>query len=128
MIDTINFTTNARFKPWVGDFSNLPINWFTNACGQLSTDHPTQTMALVCKPIDLRISRRGTTVTSVTVNLPKLLFGHNGRLIASKDQFNQTMDMLDWFLKQVLEPNSPNDGFIPGYTTSTPNCHFTRIE
>lgn len=128
MIDTISFTTNARFKPWLGDFTSLPIDWFASACGRLSNDLNTQSMALICKPIDLRIYRQGPTVTSVCVNLPKLLFGHNGRLIENKGQFELGMQWLDWILRQVLEPNWPNDGFIPGYTQSTPDGHFTRID
>jgi hypothetical protein len=128
MIDTISFTTNARFKSWLGDFTSLPLDWFASARGRLSKDLNTQSMALVCKPIDLRIYRQGPTVTSVGVNLPKLLFGHNGRLIENKSQFELGMQWLDWILRQVLEPNWPNDGFVPGYTHSTPDGHFTRID
>jgi len=127
MIDTISFTIDAHLRPDL-QLNALPIGWTANACGQMMNDHAFQKLDLVCKPIDLHIYGSARGFTSVRANLPKILWGHNGRLIKTEDELKVALQWLDWFLRSVMEPSEPNDGFIPGMSPMTAACHFTRID
>lgn len=128
MFDTIRFTISARLKPSFSVPNNLPEGWSADACGVYSNDSRFQKFRLECAPIGLRVWGDQFKITSVEVSLPRILFGHNGRLIQDEQSFIAAMVWLNYFLRSILDPLPPNDGLIPGLSARTPDCHFTRID
>ena len=128
MIDTIRFQTQAFLRPWLGTSANLLEGWIKHRFTKEFTHWTSESIVLECAKPDLRLHCTGQSVMTVSANLPKLLYGHNGRLIACEKEFQLAMQWLHWILAQLMTPAPGNDGVIPGWTQSTVGCHFTRID
>lgn len=128
MIDTLSFTTAGKLRPPFTDANAFPPPWKKQAVGEFMSDPDIQSYRLECKSIGLRLFFRNGHLTSIEVELPKLLWGHNGRLITTPEEFNNALAWLAEILTALLKPAFPNDGFIPGYSTITAQYHFTRID
>lgn len=127
MIDTIAFTTSACLLPRFRDITNLPIGWRAKACGELQDRHA-QKLDLFCEPIDLHLYGIASHLTSVRANLPKILWGHNARLIKSRQEFEKAMSWLKLFLVSIVAPLPPDTEIIPQQTSGISTNHYTRID
>ena len=128
MIDTIRFTISARLRPQYNAPDALPIDWRATACGALASDRSSQRLKIHCDHLGLRIFGCQSCFTSVEVSLPRIIWGHNGRLIKSDKEFGNALAWLQYLLGTILLPSLPNDGFIPGFTARTTGCHYTRVD
>ena len=128
MIDTICFTTSASLKRDFRVPDQLPKDWTAKACGAYTNDPISQKFILQCEPIGLRISGHQSHLTRVEVSLPKILWGHNAKLIKTGEAFTSALGWLNYILRSILDPLPPNVGLIPDSMASTPDCHYTRID
>jgi len=128
MIDTLSFTIDGRLRPDIAHLSELPNEWTVETRTTSQTNRTHETIALKCDAIDLMLFGRNDAFIAVRANLPKILWGHNGRLIKTEDELKVALQWLQWILTTVIIPNWPNDGFIPGMSPMTAACHFTRID
>ncbi len=128
MIDTVGFTIAGRLRSEYLGVQDLPRrDWIKKACGQLDSSGNATHSMLICKPLDLTIFGGGRGFNSVRANLPKLLWGHNGRVITTEAELKAAFQWLEYMLHLVLEPVFPNKAFVPGLP-DTVECHFTRID
>jgi len=128
MIDTISFTTAGTLHAPFNDPSALPPPWKAHAHGGFRRDPEVQSFKLECKSIGLRLFFRSGHLTSAEVDLPKLLWGHNGRLITMPSELNDAFAWLDAILKALLKPAFPHAAFIPGDSQTALTYHFTRVD
>ncbi len=129
MIDTLSFTVRASLRP--GILASLKGSLFwqvresTTHCSGRTNSYTT----LTCPPIALIIYvDGGAYVRSVSANLPKLLYGHNGRLIATEQQFTEAMNRLKTILEVNMQPDQFVAGIIPGWPNPVLGAHFTRVD
>ncbi len=128
MIDTIRFTARASIRAAFHDVHNLPFDWDSNETKRHDHQGDRAFTTIECSSVGLSIYVREDHYVTIDANLPKLLWGHNGRLIATQEDFEKAMQWLDYFLCQLLEPQFPDAGFIPGYGQKKTSGHFTRID
>jgi hypothetical protein len=127
MIDTIAFTISGHLRSEYDSIHDLPRAWKSKACGDLERDKEFQSVMLTCKPIDLTIFGSGRGFNSVRANLPKLIWGHNGRVITTEAELTLSFQWLEYLLGLILKPSFPNKAFVPGLP-DTPDSHYTRID
>ena len=128
MIDTIRFTARASIRAAFHDVHKLPFEWHSNESTQHDHRGDRASTTIVCSRVGLSIYAPENHNVRINANLPKLLWGHNGRLIVTQEDFERAMQCLDYFLCQLLEPQFPDAGFIPGYRQKKTSGHFTRID
>ena len=118
----------SQLWPELNVLSNLPKPWEAKAYGTFTGDRHTQEVTLICKPIGLRIFGNTTRFHAVEVSLPRILFGHNGRLIKNAKEFENAFACLEFVLNSLLTPLPPNTRLIPDGEKRTPDCHYTRVD
>ncbi len=128
MIDTVRFTISAALRPGLNILSNLPAPWKAKACGDYTDDLLTQEIVLICEPIGLRVYGNASRLNAVEVSLPKILHGHNGRLIKNAEELETAFAYLEYILASLLTSLPPNTRLIPVGKERTPDCHYTRVD
>ena len=122
MFDTVKTKTDRALKPKVleaieaGNGACRLDDWFFRNSATL--DHNDQHRTKLRgqhKPTGLVVQGYENVVELTTASLPTILFGHNGRLIRSPEQFAEAQRKL----KAILD----------GVTTArTPRCEYVRVD
>ena len=79
-------------------------------------------------PLGIRLSIRAGTVVKVEVDLPKLLYGHNGRLLKTQAELDRAFVRLKLALQTICVEAAPGHGYHPGDIEGDLQTHFTRID
>ena len=78
--------------------------------------------------LGIRLFVRAGMVVKVEVDLPKLLYGHNGRLIKTQAGLDCAFARLKRVLQTVCVQAAPNHGYHPGDMEGDSQTHYTRID
>lgn len=108
MIDTISYTCNIPFDPvCIEDLHNLFAVRNSSDGSNFKNGRTTNTQTWTWPLIGIRLwSTRPKTITKIECELPKLLYGHNGKLIRNQSDLDRALMRLDrvlYFLSHPLE-------------------------
>jgi hypothetical protein len=67
-------------------------------------------------------------ITKVEADLPKLLYGHNARLLKSQEDIDLAFFRLRQVLQSIAKPMGAWNGYFPGDNPAETSCHFTRVD
>lgn len=128
MIDTIAFTTAAALQHhWLQPSVPWP-DWKRKLTNDRSSKYESQSLTIYCGNLGINVFGSGIWIKSVRANLPKLLWGHNARVIQTEDQLELALSRLEHLMRLLATPLIPNDAIVPARKLRTVNCHFTRID
>jgi hypothetical protein len=78
--------------------------------------------------LGIRVLIHGGVITKVEADLPKLLYGHNGRLLKSQQDLNTALARLKGVLATISQGLSDRNGFFPGDVAGDLWTYYTRID
>ena len=78
--------------------------------------------------LGIRLFIRAGSVVKVETDLPKLLYGHNGRLIKTQAELDCASARLRQALQTVCHAAGPTVGFYPGEVAGDLQTHYKRID
>jgi hypothetical protein len=116
--DVLERAENLQFvtSHWIGKSKRHDGEYINIACG--APLHKYGTL------IFLRAMDGVTRLHEIQANLPKLLFGHNGKLIRSQEQLGLALSRLRWVASHFVAP-SDHSAILPGLGRGG---HITSIE
>lgn len=127
MIDTITFTSFLALLP-----SSQWIKGWRSWRPEGDSGQPFTGYERIVKHdllgIRLFVQAGSGIVVRVEADLPKLLFGHNGRLITTQAQLDCAFARLRQALQTVCQLASPHRGYHPGDLAGDTATHCTRID
>lgn len=107
MLDTIRIETNRLFNLDIPD--SLPDNWsstdkFSEGVNDDGRHWESRKFTLTERDTGVRVSGTRLSALRIEASLPRLLFGHNGRLIHTQDQLDEALDKLNDLASEVCFP------------------------
>ena len=104
MIDTIRIETNRLFHLDIPD--SLPDNWsssdnISEGVNQDGRTWKSRKLMLTERETGVRVSGTRFSARHIEVSLPRLLFGHNSRLIHTQHQLHEALDKLNDLVGEV---------------------------
>lgn len=104
MIDTIRIETNRLFHLDIPD--SLPDNWsssdnISEGVNQDGRTWKSRKLMLTERETGVRVSGTRFSARHIEVSLPRLLFGHNSRLIHTQHQLDEALDKLNDLVGEV---------------------------
>ncbi len=127
MIDTVTYTCFLALLP--------PEQWLKGWWGWRPEGNNGQPFAgfehkIQHSLLGIRLFVRAGTgmVVKVEVDLPKLLYGHNGRLIKTQMDLIRAFARLKQALQTVCQLANPCRGYHPGDVPGDLQTHYTRVD
>lgn len=126
MIDTVRYTCIGRYRQPLEQRS-LPDGWRLIECAK---DHSNKNsfvphFRLEHDQSGMVIYGNDTYAENIQVSLPRVLWGHNGRLITTQQQLEHAITWTIAIASQVIATTNSHSVPFPGYG---PMSHFTRID
>jgi len=127
MFDTLSYACFLTLLASYGSTGLCPRGWkcsvFTHAADgppsggfDMKLEHPL---------LGIRIFAREGIIVKVEAELPKLLYGHNGRLLATQAEVDAALQRLKAILQTFSEPLGPKLGFFPRDNPCDTQTHYT---
>jgi len=128
MADTVAYSCTLPLKAEYHSPGSIPYMYKRQdfACRDGSQNRHHEAL-LELPQLGFRAFVKNRAIVRVQCDLPKLIFGHNGRLIRSQDQVELALDRIESLLKLVATPTSSLGGMVPGRPVHE-HVHFTRID
>ena len=106
MIDTISYICDIPYTPvCIGELHNLFANRKSSNDSKFKNGCTTNTRTWSWPLIGLRLwSKYPNAITKIECELPKLLYGHNGRLIRNQSDLDRALMRLDRVLHFLSHP------------------------
>lgn len=126
MIDTVRYTCHAPYRQPLTQ-NNLPHGWRLIETGK---DHSRSESAFPHFRLENDLSGmviygNAHCVENIQVSLPRVLWGHNGRLITTQQQLEDAIGWAIAIAAQVLDVKNSQPANLPGFGLMS---HFTRID
>ena len=78
--------------------------------------------------LGLRVYVHADLIIKVEVDLPKLLFGHNGRLLKTQEDIDTALNRLHVALENISRPHGAFSGFYPGEQPDDFSTYYVRVD
>ena len=78
--------------------------------------------------LGLRVFVHADVIIKVEADLPKLLYGHNGRLLKGQDDIDAALERLKLALKTVSRPHGVRSGYYPGDRKGDFSTYYIRVD
>ncbi len=89
---------------------------------------PNEDYAMQNDLLGVRIFIHADLIIKVEADLPKLLYGHNGRLIKIQDHIDTALYRLAVALEQISRPHGVLSGYYPGDQDGDFSTYYTRVD
>lgn len=129
MFDTVAYSAFLALLPTQNDEKLCPPSWkrsdFSRGGEQLPSHFD---FKLENALFGVRVFGQRGVIRKGEVELPKLLYGHNGRLLAAQSDVDLALSRLKAVLKTIATPYGEGSGFFPGDRLGDPHAHYTRLD
>ena len=129
MIDTISYISAVPYDPvCVEELHNLFADRRSSDSSSIKNSRTTNTQTWSWPLIGLRLfSKYPNTITKIECELPKLLYGHNGRLIRSQSDLDRALMRLDRVLYFLSHPLADREAIGTDLPTAYKH-HICRVD
>ena len=89
---------------------------------------PDEDYAMQNDLLGLRVFVHAGVIIKVEADLPKLLYGHNGRLLKCQDDIDAALERLKLALETVSRPHGMRSGYYPGDRADDFSTYYIRVD
>lgn len=89
---------------------------------------PNEDYAMQNDLLGLRVFVDADVIIKVEADLPKLLYGHNGRLLKCQEDIDAALERLKLALQTISRPHGVRSGFYPGEQAGDFSTYYVRVD